>query len=98
MRKIEAMHKEYGRLEGKKCGDCCNLSSYTQGRTWYKCEAYGVSSSEATDWAKRNIACGLFGVDFTVMRKTPLIEKLKRVKRQADDKPIEGQISFGGKK
>ena len=97
LRKIEAMHKEYGRLDNKKCADCCNLSSYTQNRKWYKCQAYGVSSSEATDWARSNIACGLFGVDFTAMRRTPLINKLKRTKNTIESGPIEGQISWGEK-
>lgn len=94
LRKIEAMHKEYGRLDNKKCADCCNLSSYRQNRVWYKCKAYGLSSSEATDWAKRNEACGLYGLDFDIMKRTPLIEKLKRSKKSIDEKPIKGQISW----
>ncbi len=94
LRKIKAMHKEYGLLESRQCKDCCNLKSYTQNRTWYKCEAYGVSSSEATDWAKSNIACGLFDVSFTEMKRMPLIEKLKRTTKKVEDKPIDGQISL----
>ena len=98
LRKIDAMHKEYGRLENKKCADCCNLSSYRQSKVWYKCEAYGVSNSEATDWAKKNVACGLFGVSFTEMKRTPLIQKLKRSKKQVDNEPLKGQITLGGVK
>ena len=88
-RKIKAMHREYGRLDGRKCGDCCNLSSYTQSRTWYKCEAYGNSRSEATDWAKRNIACGLFNIPFVY--RIPLIQKLKHGPKPITEEPIEGQ-------
>jgi hypothetical protein len=90
-RKIKAMHREYGRLDGCKCGDCCNLSSYTQSRTWYKCEAYGNSNSEATDWAKRNIACGLFNISFDKVNRIPLIQKLKHEPKQIIDEPIKGQ-------
>ena len=92
LRKIQAMHNEYGRVNGHMCSECCNLSSYTQSRTWYKCEAYGNSSSEATDWAKRNIACGMFNKPFDKSQRLPLIEKLKREPRQSDEEPIEGQI------
>lgn len=90
-RKIKAMHMEYGKNESHRCGDCCNLSSYTQCKTWYKCMAYGDSRSEATDWEKRNVACGLFNVPFDGI---PLIQKLKRNAKQMMDDPIDGQIAM----
>ena len=95
-RKIDAMHKEYGKDEQHKCAQCCNLSSYIQSRTWYKCEAYGNSNSEATDWAKRNIACGLFGKLFNEKTQIPLIEKLKHEPKAIEQEPIKGQIEIGG--
>ena len=91
VRKIEAMYREYGICDGQICGDCCNLSSYTQSRTWYKCEAYGVSNSEATDWAKRNMACGLFDIPFDKVNRIPLMQKLKHGPSQIISEPIKGQ-------
>lgn len=93
-RKIDAMHMEYGKIESHKCSECCNLSSYTQSRTWYKCEAYGNSASEATDWAKRNIACGLFNKPVNTLERIPLIEKLKCLPREIIEEPIKGQFAI----
>ena len=92
MKKIEAMHNEYGKDVEHKCKDCCNLSSYTQSRTWYKCEAYGNTSGEATDWAKRNTACGKFNIPFDPNKTIPLIKKLKHEPRI--DEPLPGQITL----
>ena len=93
-RKIKAMHNEYGRLDGHMCSECCNLSSYTQSRTWFKCEVYGNSNGESTDWAKRYIACGMFNIPLDKSKRIPLIEKLKHEPRKNEDEPIEGQINL----
>lgn len=96
-RKIAAMHKEYGRGWGYKCGDCPWLHRVTlySGRRYYKCAAYGESSAESTDWAKKWEACGL------VRGTLPDVSLLTRLKHMArskpTDAPIEGQINmFGG--
>jgi hypothetical protein len=61
-RKIEAMYREYGKDHAHRCADCPNLCIYvTPSHTLYKCMAYGVSASAATDWTKRWTACGLCG-------------------------------------
>lgn len=94
-RKLAAMHKEHGRAYGYKCVDCPWLSR-VQGHTkgYYKCAAYGRSSSEATDWAKSWDACGL--IDKSIDGLTPMVERLKHEKRFVD-KPIKGQLDmFGG--
>lgn len=96
-RKIAAMHKEYGKAHGYKCADCPSLVCYEarSGRRYCKCIAYGNSASEATDWAKKWPACGLYGQPVDKWR-TPLMERLKHAKRP-NNEPIEGQISiFGG--
>lgn len=95
-RKIAAMHKEYGRGWGYKCGDCPWLHKTLGGKkSYYKCAAYGESSSEASDWSKKWEACGL------VSGSLPDIPLLTRLKHMAcskpTDEPIEGQIDmFGG--
>ena len=80
-RKIEAMHAMYGVEPGEKFRDCCNLASYTQSRTWYKCEAYGLGHGESTDWAKGNTACGLYNIPFANLHKRTMIQMLKHEPR-----------------
>lgn len=91
-RKITAMHREYGIDNAHKCVNCQNFCIYaTKSRMLYKCMAYGVSASAATDWSKRWTACGMYGKplpDFHV----PIMVQLKCTRRQ--EKPIDGQIGF----
>ena len=59
VRKIDLMHRFFGKDEAHTCGECNNLCSYRyRGKTYRKCEIYGVTNSEASDWAKRWTACG----------------------------------------
>jgi len=99
MRKIKAMHNEYGELFNScmrlyYCGNCCNLIKRKQNKVWYKCIAYGDSKSESTDWAKSYEACRLYNVPFKELGHLPLIEKLKHMPKGVIDEPIEGQIDF----
>ena len=64
IRKIDLMHLKFGVCEGHKCGECSNLVKRFYDKTYYKCRCYGLSMSEATDWAKRNVACGLFNKEY----------------------------------
>lgn len=90
-RKIAAMHREYGKDHAHKCADCQNLCAINAGKTRYKCAAYGISSSAATDWAMRWTACGLYGKPIAEGH-VPLIKRLKPAKQQ--EKPLEGQVTF----
>ena len=64
-RKIDLMHQTFGKTDGKICGACKNLESiFTGKRTISKCKVYGKTSSEATDWAKKWAACGLYGKEW----------------------------------
>ena len=61
-RKYVDMQKKYGKLEGKKCGDCkyfLRMEYYS----FFKCELKGVSHSTATDIRKKDIACGMYEVN-----------------------------------
>lgn len=94
-RKITAMHKAYGHAYGRKCGECQWLYSVELRPGWryYKCAAYGSSSAESTDWAKKWEACAL--IDKT-LPEVSLLEWLK-YERRVDDKPVKGQLDmFGG--
>lgn len=91
-RKITAMHREYGIDNAHKCVNCQNFRIYaTKSRMLYKCMAYGVSASAATDWAKRWTACGLYGKPIAADH-VPLIKRITSTKRQ--EKPLDGQIGF----
>lgn len=63
MKKIELMRKYFGNgPEGKKCKECVNCVKVRQAdRQYRKCEVYGVTGSESSDWAGRWDACGHFG-------------------------------------
>ena len=90
-RKIDAMYREYGKDCAHKCADCPNLCIHMTSKRRYKCEAYGESSSAATDWAKKWAACGLYGKHLPADH-VPLIRRLPRAKRQ--EKPLDGQMGF----
>ena len=60
LRKIDFMHKQYGVADGK-CGECCHfVKAWYHTRMLRKCKVYGLTHSEASEWAGRWTACGLF--------------------------------------
>lgn len=93
LRKLELMHQTFGKCFGKTCGECSNLVSFDyRSKTYRKCKVYGVTDSEATDWAKRWLACGLFNKpwrDKPIMR---LVRPTRREKEEMQNAPLEGQI------
>lgn len=62
LRKFERMWAQYGKREDKRCGDCEHMIiKYGDvPASYFKCKFYGTSSSEATDWRRKYLACGLF--------------------------------------
>ena len=90
LRKLALMHQKFGRCESHICGECSNLISVCYaGRILRKCTIYGVTHSEASDWAKRWYACGLFNGTYT---GRPIIELVKPGNDGGE--PLENQISF----
>ena len=88
IKKIDAMHYYYGCAEGK-CEDCEHFITIRHDRLYHKCEMYGVSSSEASDWRCSYPACGLFNKPLPDERR--VMDRL--VYCRNDAQPIEGQIS-----
>lgn len=88
--KIGAMHIMFGSCDGHICGECSNLMTRKyHGKTLRKCRLYGVSHSEATDWAKRWPACGKFNCsdeEICVMHRV--------IAQCPPEKPIEGQMEL----
>lgn len=94
-RKIDAMHAEYGYGSGF-CRDCCNFSTGKyRGMTPRKCEAYGITHSEATDWAGKYLACGLYNKPWAEMRgQRTMIEMHEHAPRAGQEPPLEGQVGM----
>ena len=89
-RKINAMHVMFGSCDGHTCGECSNLitGKYHE-KTLRKCRLYGVSHSEATDWAKRWPACGKFNCDD---RNVCVIRRV--IARRPPEALIDGQMKM----
>ena len=88
-RKIEAMHEIFG-YANNQCANCKHLITYNwRGRNYFKCEIYGDSNSEATDWRKSYIACGLFNKD---TQEKHIYKRLRH--KPKEDAQIDGQISI----
>ena len=104
LRKSEAMYFLFGREEGKKCKDCPHIVRHGWGnRNYIKCEMYGNSNSEATDWALSWTACGLINGDHWRMyqiaaRDGCVVNMLKHEPkgRKKEREEIEGQIRMEG--
>ena len=59
-RKSELMYQLFGKAEGQ-CKDCEHFTSYRYHDYRYrKCTVYGCTASEASDWAGKWQACGLY--------------------------------------
>ena len=92
-RKIDAMHKLFG-MAPMECRECPHLTRvYARAKKYIKCRAYGLTSSEASDWKLSNIACGLIKEKLPE-NFVPVIERLKHAARPNIDIPVEGQMKM----
>ena len=65
MRKIEEMHRRFGRRGYGKCKDCPHYTRYKyRDKPYRKCKVYGVTNSEASDWTGSWDACRLFDKEY----------------------------------
>lgn len=91
VRKINLMHQLFGTTD-HKCGECSNIvCGRYHDRILRKCSVYGLTHSEASDWAKRWTACGMFNADYD---GRPIIELVRREQRKESEQPIDGQIEM----
>ena len=93
LRKIDAMHFYYGFGTGL-CQNCPHFVKKDWNRKYHKCLVYGDSNSEATDWRKGYMACGLIDQPFpeSDVRIVKLIGR--EAKSKMCEEPIEGQIGL----
>ena len=93
-RKIHAMHRRFGTCGAQRCKTCKHcLCIDHHNRRYYKCELYGVSYSEATDWRLSYQACGMYNMPQDMDRWVPMIEQIRHAPK-GQEQPIEGQIDF----
>ena len=95
LRKQQLMYKQFGMCDGHVCGECSNLvEGRYHDKALRKCKVYGMTHSEASDWAKRWLACGMFNKTYT---GGPIIELVRPVRKQTAltiEEPLEGQLTL----
>lgn len=89
IQKIELMYRLFGRCNGQICGTCFHLKEKKRDRIYRKCLVYGVSNSEATDWAKSWGACGMYCREY---HGREIVFSVK--KGNHEYVPLEGQIEL----
>lgn len=90
LRKIALMHQLFGTAPGR-CGECDHLvEGRYHDRMLRKCEVYGLTHSEASDWAKRWAACGQKN------KETAHQNVIRLVRNEAKEPsgPLDGQIGL----
>lgn len=98
--KIDAMHKYFGVAPGEHCKGCCHcISGQYRGKNYRKCDVYGMTHSEATDWAQSWLACGLYNKPYSgerIMGRALYDATNRRTaeRREAEAAPIDGQIDL----
>lgn len=92
-RKIDAMHRLFGEMPDKRCAYCKHfISGEYHDRRLFKCELYGLTHSEATDWRKSYTACGMYNMH---VKRSSWVDVLKRKPQQAAGAlPLEGQCEM----
>ena len=91
-RKIQAMHKRFGTCGVFRCKDCDHLiKGKYHDRGYSKCELYGLTHSEATDWRQANQACGMYNVPQDMDMWVPIIKQLQWQARPQEQQ-LEGQL------
>ena len=96
IRKHELMYQLFGRDTNHKCRECCNfIFIQPTDRRHSKCEVYGVTCSEATDWNGRKTACGQYNIPYNE-NDEPVLEIVKRGRGRQKAEPIQckGQITL----
>lgn len=89
IRKIDLMHREFGFSPGNKCKTCDNLIVQQANRRYYKCEVYGATDSEASDWRLSYDACGKYNKEYD---GRPIIEMVRSW--PVPEEPLPGQQSL----
>lgn len=92
LRKIDLMHELFGKADGK-CKDCEHYRTFKHhDKSYRKCEVYGITQSEASDWKAGYDACGLFPNKENLYERD--IIELRICNNRDSEEQIEGQINM----
>lgn len=92
LRKHGLMYQFFGQADGI-CKDCKHYISYRyHDYMRRKCEIYGITCSEATDWKAGAKACGLYPDKETDSRD--IVKLVRGGKSQQEISQIDGQITL----
>lgn len=94
MKKDEIMRSMYGTTPGLVCKQCVHCVRHEFSRSYYKCEAYGESRSESTDWRCKATACGLFNKPLPEDWVTVLERRKHAPRPKEPEEQLPGQISI----
>lgn len=90
-RKIELMHSLFG-MGTNICKNCLHFQRYQyRAKSYSKCDVYGDTRSEATDWTGKYVSCGMFGKEYTGKE---VVRVVQPTRTQEDQMP--GQMSLFG--
>lgn len=90
-KKIDAMHARFGTADGT-CKNCPHLiSGRYHDKILHKCEAYGCTHSEATDWRLKWVACGL--KNLPLPNERPVFDRIRGQREYVPEAQCKGQIS-----
>ena len=89
LRKIDRMHEQFGVIPSKTCKDCMHLKGGAN--EYKKCEIYGNTRAESTDWTMRWTACGMFNREWD--GDIPIV-RLNKGGVKKEETQIDGQMSL----
>lgn len=90
-RKIFAMHKRFGTCGVFRCKDCNHLvGGKYHDKQLYKCELYGLTHSNASDWRLSYQACGMYNMEVDMDNWIPVIKQI--VPKPKLQLPVNGQV------
>lgn len=92
LRKIDLMHRQFGKCEGHTCRECSNLIKGSWNYT--KCKIYGDTPSQASDWTQKWEACGMFNKSWDNKPIIRLVRPSRKEREEQENAPIEGQLSI----
>lgn len=95
LKNIEVMRSLFGDSPGNKCKGCSNLRHIVyHGRSYYKCDCYGISNSVASDFRLNYDACGLFNIPYNGTPAKELKRMVENKHNPLDNYECDGQLDF----
>ena len=92
LRKIDLMYELFGKADGK-CKNCEHYRTFKyHDKSYRKCEVYGMTQSEASDWKAGYDACGLFPDKENPYARD--IMELRICNNRVPEEQIDGQINM----